>query len=176
MKVTLSNPNLVVANGKKGTWTMIYDEGFEVNVDGQSFFAFSNFTYEKNPAHPSEKPHNVSHCDQTMVGWYRNAKRTQFGCYYGHKTQQPEASKTTSKAVAPKSAALAAKPAAKSTFDAPLDHKTQKKAVSKLNRRLAMLQLGWHAREVKKWNGKSMREVNQYVGLKRTVSRRVLHR
>jgi len=38
------------------------------------------------------------------------------------------------------------------------------------------LQLGWRASEVVKWNGRSMREVNQYVGLKRTVSRKVTHR
>jgi len=174
MKVTLSNPNLVASGAKKGTWTMVYDEGFEVNVDGQSFFAFSNFTFEKDAAKPLAKPHNVSHCGSTMVGWYRDAQRTKFGCYYGYKVQQPQAKAVVAKALV--AVSHARKVSAKTSFDAPLDHKTQKKAVSKLNAKLALLQLGWRARAVTKWNGRSMRQINQYVGLKRMVSRKVLHR
>merc|ERR1719224_407474 len=112
---------------------MIYDEGFEVNVDGQSFFAFSNFTYEKDPAHPQAKPHNVSHCGQTMVGWYRNADRTKFGCYYGYKKE--EVSTKAATGAQPKKAQSVSKAVEKkSTFDKPLDHKAQKKTVSKLNK------------------------------------------
>jgi len=48
---TLHNANTVsTPSGKKGTWTMVYDEGFEVNIDGHTFFAFSNFTFEKDPS------------------------------------------------------------------------------------------------------------------------------
>jgi cathepsin C len=171
ISLSLSSPNLVKSGKKQGTWTMVYDEGFEVNVDGQSFFAFSNFTFEKNAEHPTEKPHNVSHCGQTMVGWYRDAHRTKFGCYYGYKRGESQ------QAVTQQAAPTIAKPSPKkSTFDTPLDHKAQKKAVSKLNKRLAMLQLGWRAHTVKKWNGQSMRQINQYVGLKRSVSRKALHK
>jgi cathepsin C len=173
MTLSLKSPNLVSSGAKKGTWTMIYDEGFEVKVDdGMTYFAFSNFTYEKDAKKPLAKPHNVSHCDQTMVGWYQNADRTKFGCYYGHKAKQPLPPKE-------KAAPALGTPdmvAKKSTFDAPLDTKAQSKAVKRLNVKLGMLQLAWRAREVTKWNGRSMREVNQYVGLKRTVRRRDLHR
>lgn len=171
MALTLKGPNVVDAAGKKGTWTMIYDEGFEVKLGEQSFFAFSNFTFEKDPKNHFAKPHNVSHCSQTMVGWYQDAKRTQFGCYYGYKKESSVAKTATPAPVAKKPAA-----AKKSTFDTPLTPKSQKKAVKKLNEKLSMLQLGWRAREVTKWNGKTMREINQYVGLKRSSSRRDMHK
>merc|ERR1719265_2038864 len=87
MELKLKSPNLVETEGKKGTWTMIYDEGFEVKVGEQSFFAFSNFTFEKDANNRFAKPHNVSHCGQTMVGWYQDLKRTKFGCYYGYKKE-----------------------------------------------------------------------------------------
>lgn len=38
-----------------------------------------------------------------------------------------------------------------------------------------MLQLPWRAREVLKWNGRSLKEVNEYVGLKRVSRRKDLH-
>lgn len=176
MKLTLKNPNLVSAGTKKGSWTMIYDEGFEVHVDdGMTYFAFSNFTYEKNSAKPLEKPHNVSHCDQTMVGWYQNKDRTKFGCYYGYKAEKPQQDKAAvlSKQAQTTQATASTK---KSSFDTPLNPKAQKKAVKELNKRIGLLQLSWRAQEVNKWNGLSMREVNQYVGIKRTERRRDLHR
>jgi hypothetical protein len=37
LDIELSDPNIatVVSTGAKGTWTMVYDEGFEVKVNGQ---------------------------------------------------------------------------------------------------------------------------------------------
>jgi len=186
LMVTLRNPNIAVtARDSQGSWTMIYDEGFEVNVGGLNFFAFSNFTFEEsvpdavqkltNPTAPSKK-HNVSHCGDTMVGWYQNKDRTRFGCYYGTKV-------LTSPTVAPRPASPAVtKPKAKSLvkksveYDKPLDAKMQAKVVSKLNKKIVMLQLGWKAREMSKWVGRSMREVNSYAGIRRTVSSRDLHK
>jgi len=176
MMLTLKNPNLVSAGSRKGSWTMIYDEGFEVKIDdGMTYFAFSNFTYEKNAKKPLEKPHNVSHCGETMVGWYQNADRTKFGCYYGHKVDEPAKAALAAKTMAVSTPEVAQK-AKKAAFDTPLDQRAQRKAVKKLNVRLGMLQLRWRAREVTKWNGRSLREVNQYVGLRRVVRRRDLHR
>ena len=48
VKVVLTEPNIAEytdAKGetKRGTWTMIYDEGFEVRVDGHKYFAFSYY-------------------------------------------------------------------------------------------------------------------------------------
>mmetsp|Transcript_15155 Transcript_15155/g.23949 ORF Transcript_15155/g.23949 Transcript_15155/m.23949 type:complete len:528 (+) Transcript_15155:1-1584(+) len=168
MALSLKSPNLVEASGKKGTWTMIYDEGFEVKVGDQTFFAFSNFTFEKDPKNHYAKPHNVSHCSQTMVGWYRDGARTKFGCYYGYKNEKPGT-------IAPSKGKALALPARKTigttSFDTPLTAVSQKKAVKRIN----MLQLGWRAREMTKWNGKTMREINQYVGIKRSRSRKEMH-
>ena len=83
--VALKDPNIAEADQQQtGTWTMVYDEGFEVNIGNHNFFAFSNFTFAKGgDGHHLRQ--NISHCDQTMVGWYRNKDRTQFGCYYASK-------------------------------------------------------------------------------------------
>mmetsp|Transcript_67279 Transcript_67279/g.105207 ORF Transcript_67279/g.105207 Transcript_67279/m.105207 type:complete len:534 (+) Transcript_67279:108-1709(+) len=167
--VKLEDPNIASVGTKRGTWTMVYDEGFEVNVDGMSYFAFSNFTFEKKPDAKFEKPHNVSHCGQTMIGWYQNADRTKFGCYYGVKADDAKEVKAL-----PSKTSLVEKK--ESTFDKPLDHQAQRKAVQRLNRKLGLLQLGWKAREVSKWNGRSMREVNAYVGIKRRMRRADFHR
>merc|ERR1719156_71975 len=44
---------------------------------------------------------------------------------------------------------------------------TQK--VAKLNKKLSMLQLGWKARVMPKWIGKTMGEINRYAGIQRNV-------
>jgi len=31
-----------------GRWTMVYDEGFEMVINGTSYFAFSKYSYEGN--------------------------------------------------------------------------------------------------------------------------------
>jgi len=42
--ITLRFPNTVHDEfGNEGTWTMVYDQGFEVRVAGRSYFAFSKF-------------------------------------------------------------------------------------------------------------------------------------
>jgi len=82
MKVSLANPNVALAtdsDGKKhkGTWTNVYDEGFEVKVASKKFFAFSKFANGK------------SECKQTWPGWHRDAKnpdKASWGCYTGAKT------------------------------------------------------------------------------------------
>jgi cathepsin C len=166
MTVVLSNPNVAKTKGQTGTWTMVYDEGFEVKIDRRVFFAFSNFTYEQGKDSLEKK--NVSHCGETMVGWYENQDRSEFGCYYGERLADQ---KTAPKAPVAKAAP---KPASSLADDKPLDHKTQVKKVAQLNKKLAMLQLGWKARVMPQWNGRTMREINRYAGIKRTT--RTLHR
>jgi len=161
--MTLSKPNTVASTWGDGHWTMVYDEGFEVNLQNMSFFAFSNFTFD------GPKKSNVSHCGQTMVGWYSTLNRSHFGCYYGVRDAEPERPHVNTTAPASPSAHS-------SLYDEPLDHKSQQKHVAKLNQKLNMLQLGWRARVMPKWNGRTMREVNGYAGIKRKTSRRVFHR
>jgi cathepsin C len=187
LMVTLRNPNIAAtARDSQGSWTMIYDEGFEVNVGGLNFFAFSNFTFEETQpdavqklinTNVAPKRHNVSHCGDTMVGWYQNKDRTRFGCYYGTKV-------LTAPAAAPRPPAPAPPPQPKASgsaknsadYDKPLDAHSQAKVVSKLNKKIVMLQLGWKAREMSKWVGRSMREVNSYAGIKRRTNSRDLHK
>jgi len=85
MQVTLGTPNIAsmkTSSGKvvKGTWTMIYDEGFEVRIDGKKFFAFSKYKKEGYKA--------KSICHETFPGWYHSSKypdSQSWGCYHGTK-------------------------------------------------------------------------------------------
>jgi cathepsin C len=110
-----------------------------------------------------------------MVGWYQNKDRTRFGCYYGTKV-------LTAPAAAPRAPAPPPQPKASGSsknaadYDKPLDAHSQAKVVSKLNKKIVMLQLGWKAREMSKWVGRSMREVNSYAGIKRRTNSRYLHK
>jgi len=80
-KMTLNQPSTVAAeDGSSGTWTMIYDEGFEVAVGSEVFFAFSKFSFTD-----ADRKNNVSHCGETQIGWYRDTLRSRWGCYVGKK-------------------------------------------------------------------------------------------
>jgi cathepsin C len=59
---------------------MIYDEGFEVVLGDQVFFAFSKFDFINDP---NKGKTNISHCGATEVGWYHDKRRSQWGCYVG---------------------------------------------------------------------------------------------
>jgi len=172
--VTLKDPNIaMLSEGGRGHWTMVYDEGFEVTVNGLNFFAFSNFTFEQDPTTHSK--HNVSNCGDTMVGWYQNLERTKYGCYYGSKVLAGPPVHNAA-LVRAKAAVPAEKKPMLTSYSKPLDHKEQTKVVAKLNKKIAMLQLGWTASSNQKWNGRSMHEINSYAGIRRSVKARELHR
>jgi len=83
LRVSLQDPATASAeDGSTGSWTMIYDEGFEVALGDQVYFAFSNFEFVQDGRGGRT---NVSHCGATQVGWYHNTQRTQWGCYVGSK-------------------------------------------------------------------------------------------
>ncbi|XP_046390646.1 dipeptidyl peptidase 1-like [Ischnura elegans] len=76
--VDLQEPNVAVDQyGNVGTWTLIYDEGFEVIVNGRKYFAF--FAYEESGGN------TVSHCEKTSVGWSHDVLTRNWACYYGMK-------------------------------------------------------------------------------------------
>jgi len=83
-KVSLANPNIAVATDEKGTqhkgtWTSVYDEGFEVDVKDRKFFAFSHFN------------NGASQCEATHPGWHRDSKnpdKNAWGCYTGKKESE----------------------------------------------------------------------------------------
>jgi len=175
LMVALRSPNVAeTARDMRGHWTMVYDEGFEVVVGGFNFFAFSNFTFEVNTSDPLKKTYNVSHCGDTMVGWYQNQDRTKFGCYYGSRVSEGAAPHSAPATPAP--AATVAKGKAPEHYRKPMTPESQKKVVGKLNKKLAMLQLGWRARAMPQWYGRTMREVNAYAGIKRDDRAREVHR
>jgi cathepsin C len=86
LKIHLGEPNVATMtdeHGKKhtGTWTMMYDEGFEVRIANQKFFAFSKY---------KKKGWNVkTFCHTTFPGWFHSSanpdNEKSWGCYHGTK-------------------------------------------------------------------------------------------
>ena len=90
--VTLEEPNVAKdEKGNTGTWTMLYDEGFEVVIDNKKFFAFFQYQPKTDYANPDEVDDFNSYCDQTFSGWYHNADGQKWGCYIGTKGVFPPA-------------------------------------------------------------------------------------
>lgn len=129
---------------------MIYDEGFEVHAEGLVFLAFSRFDlYSENG-----EQKNVSNCGETLRGWYRNASsRGEWGCYKGRKVSQA----LSLISVAPP------KPHIPPHFDKPRSRRWHASQVRRLN----ALQLSWSARVYERFVGKSLREMNDFAGIKR---------
>jgi len=70
-----------------GTWTMIYDQGFEVIIGGKRYFAFQYYLKDM-------KTHKIiSYCDRTFAGWVHNDvvhdtfPPTNWACYKGKKAK-----------------------------------------------------------------------------------------
>ncbi len=88
IQVTLSDPNVAESSGGlKGTWTMVYDEGFEVTFpEGNKFFAFFKYTPKGQFPSPDEIGDFDSVCDKTYTGWYHDAKDSEkVGCMIAQK-------------------------------------------------------------------------------------------
>jgi len=93
-KVSLVNPNIAIATDEKGkkhrgTWTSIYDEGFQVEVASKTFFAFSSFSKPRFTMGGHYKHGSaISNCKATWPGWHRDSKnpdKATWGCYTGAK-------------------------------------------------------------------------------------------
>jgi cathepsin C len=78
-KVILSKFNFAELNGN---WTMIYDEGFDINFHNLTFFAFNKYTRERNKEFSNIMNYN-SLCYSTCLGWYRENKK--WGCFKAYK-------------------------------------------------------------------------------------------
>ena len=70
------------AEKANGMWTMVYDEGFDVQMSGYNFFAFSRFDLSWS----NGVKKNISRCGETQVGWYSNVDKSSFGCFVAKKT------------------------------------------------------------------------------------------
>lgn len=88
-KFSLHDPNTVSAqDGSSGTWTMIYDEAFEVAMADFVYIAFSKFEFTD-----AGMQHNISKCSETQIGWYHDTSRSRWGCYVGKKVDTDAAPK-----------------------------------------------------------------------------------
>jgi len=151
-------PADAMVDGKKGGWTMIYDEGFEVDGDGLEFFAFSKF--QLLPASMRSFAGQTaikSDCSRTEVGWYRDAEKGQFGCYYGTKKFAHGSYVAAEKSMlqTPKSR----------SYYAALSRKEMQVDVDEVNHR----QSDWTAKVYSRFEGKSMHQLNTFAGLQRST-------
>jgi len=71
---TSSDFNTESFNDDKNFWTMIYDEGFEVNIAPYSFMAF--FRYDKKKF-PFQSSYTETNCAETLIGWYHKIDKDQ---------------------------------------------------------------------------------------------------
>jgi cathepsin C len=67
--------------GSLGSWTMVYDEGFEILHKNVKYFAFSKYE-------PTGTRDFNSLCGETLIGWYNNLDNGSRGCYRASKTSE----------------------------------------------------------------------------------------
>jgi len=76
--VTLKDPDVATDEaGNTGFWTVIYDQGFEIQIDNKKYFAFSYFEQKAGKV--------TSFCEKTFNGWYHDFDGQHWGCYSGLK-------------------------------------------------------------------------------------------
>eukprot|EP00440_Ansanella_granifera_P054177 gb/GFBE01058726.1/.p1 GENE.gb/GFBE01058726.1/~~gb/GFBE01058726.1/.p1 ORF type:complete len:511 (+),score=93.05 gb/GFBE01058726.1/:1-1533(+) len=155
-QVELRSPNVAQSRDTVGNWTMIYDEAFEVNVDGLSLLAFSRFELFKEGGVQK----NVSRCGETQLGWYRDVNKGLWGCFYGKKSAPPEDHAELLSAALP----VAGKTAGNSE---PLNETYHNAFAATLN----LIQDMWTAKVYDRFIGMSLREMNSMAGLFRPFGR-----
>ena len=74
---------------KIGSWTMIYDEGFELKFANYVFFTFSKYKQKSNfkatNTDTEDTPGYESVCDKTFVGWFHKDDGSNWGCFWAEK-------------------------------------------------------------------------------------------
>jgi len=162
--VELQAPN-VAKGDQDGTWTMIYDEGFEVRVDKHTFFAFSYYDLDGTK--------NTTHCDKTLQGWYNNGE-DKYGCYTGFKEEATPATalvRKTEPESKPKLALMETSAASSAAYAArrkPLTLDFHQKTAKVINAEGRT----WKARAYERFEGKSWLQMNSAAGLNRAIPRK----
>ncbi len=85
--IHLEAPNIASLNGKKGTFTLIFDKAIEVTVDGKKYFAFFNYTNFMGMV--------TSNCDRTFTGVFHDVgvNPKNWGCFRGQMPNSSEENK-----------------------------------------------------------------------------------
>eukprot|EP00930_Biecheleria_cincta_P096410 TRINITY_DN88269_c0_g1_i1.p1 TRINITY_DN88269_c0_g1~~TRINITY_DN88269_c0_g1_i1.p1 ORF type:complete len:543 (-),score=111.27 TRINITY_DN88269_c0_g1_i1:49-1677(-) len=175
VKVTLKHPEVAESDDyPQGSWTMVYDEGFEVTLGDMKFFAFSNYTFLKD-RFLRKDAYNVSHCSETMVGWYRNKERTKFGCYYASKELESDGKPVRVTTDTDQIMQDIKRQTASLLYQLKMTEHHQAKVVDGLMDHIKDKELGWNAKVNPKWNGLSMLQLNNYAGIKRDARARKTH-
>ncbi|XP_049813396.1 dipeptidyl peptidase 1-like [Schistocerca nitens] len=147
VRVTLSYPNVAVDQyDNVGTWTLISNQGFEVTVNGRTYFAFSAYETVGNDTY--------SLCDQTLPGWSHDVTVRHWSCYYGIKDGSTRRRLSSAKHALP-SHKLA------ETFTADV----QEAMVTEINQKQKL----WRAKAYKQFEGKTYDELLSMAGGKRSV-------
>lgn len=93
--VKLERPDKVLSikdNKQIGKWTMIYDEGFELTIYDQVFFAFNRYKktgrFSASNTDTEDTKGYMNICNKTFLGWFHN-KHTNgdWGCFWGEKIE-----------------------------------------------------------------------------------------
>lgn len=70
---------------------MVYDEGFSLEFEEFSFFAFFKYTIELEKTNISYK----SFCHSALTGWYNNKAKSEWGCFQASKLNIPNKNQAT---------------------------------------------------------------------------------
>lgn len=106
LRITLNENSVAYENDwNKGSWTMVYNQGYEVVVNFRTFFAFSKYFYNK-VVHFALKHFYfllvlylkqnfflflqtdgtvISFCNETFVGKSHDVTLRHWACFYGRK-------------------------------------------------------------------------------------------
>lgn len=74
IEIELKKDHTVNSGGNQGKWSMIYDEGFELVINGKNYFAFNKYKPGKNGDWESI-------CSETLIGWWIEENSGKKGCF-----------------------------------------------------------------------------------------------
>lgn len=137
VRVFLEFPNLATDElGRRGTWTLIYNQGFEVVINFRRYFAFSNYSQSE------------SFCSGTKAGWAHDILGHNWACFEGHRDESVQQAK-----------ALQAEPLRREVGDA-VDPFNSEEFVALLNK----AQSSWTAKVHEPFRGKTLNEMMSIRG------------